>query len=304
MHRRDFLKHLAALGLAVGVGRYLPLPEAVWAMSPEARPEPLVARVQGADYAKLVVDAVQALGGMQKFVKPGEVVVVKPNIGWDRAPELGANTHPLVVRKTVEMCLEAGAKKVTVLDRTCDNPQRSYINSGIKGAVEAIGDKRAATAYMDERRFVKLAIQKARLLKEWYFYQDILEADRFINIPVAKVHSEAVLTQALKNMMGAIGGWRARIHVGIHQNIADMNLVLRPDLNILDATRIMVKNGPKGGSPSDVQVKNLVFASADPVALDAVGTGLFGLTPEDVGHIRLAHEAGRGEMDLKKIKVV
>jgi uncharacterized protein (DUF362 family) len=108
----------------------------------------------------------------------------------------------------------------------------------------------------------------------------------------------------LKNMMGAIGGWRGRIHVGLHQNIADMNLILRPDLHILDATRIMLKNGPSGGSLEDVAVKNLVFAGTDPVALDALGTGLFGMKPEDIGYITKAHQAGRGEMDLNKIKVI
>lgn len=108
----------------------------------------------------------------------------------------------------------------------------------------------------------------------------------------------------LKNMMGAIGGWRGRIHVGLHQNIADMNLLLRPDLHILDATRIMLRNGPSGGRLEDVEVRNLVFAGTDPVALDAYGTTLFGLKPADIGHIVKAHQAGRGEMDLTRIKVL
>jgi uncharacterized protein (DUF362 family) len=146
-------------------------------------------------------------------------------------------------------------------------------------------------------------IEKAKALKKWLFYKDILEADRFINIPVAKQHAEARLTMCLKNMMGAIGGWRGRIHVGLHQNIADMNLLLRPDLHILDATRILLRNGPKGGKVEDVEVKNLLFAGTDPVALDAYGAGLFGLKPEDLGYIVKAHQAGRGEMDLGKIKV-
>jgi uncharacterized protein (DUF362 family) len=151
---------------------------------------------------------------------------------------------------------------------------------------------------------VELNIEKARSLKKWYFYKDILEADRFINIPVAKQHSEAYLTMCLKNMMGVIGGWRGRIHVGLHQNIADMNLLLRPDLHVLDATRILLRNGPKGGKLEDVAVKNLLFAGTDPVALDAYGAGLFGLKPKDLGYVVKAHQAGRGEMDLDKIKVL
>ena len=197
------------------------------------------------------------------------MVVVKPNMAWDRTPEMGANAHPVVVRQVVELCLEAGAKQVKVLDHTCDDARKAYATSGIKAAVEAIKDPRAVVEYVDERRFVELTVEKAKALKKWFFYKDILEADRFINIPVAKQHAESRLTMCLKNMMGAIGGWRGRIHVGLHQNIADMNLVLRPDLHILDATRILLRNGPKGGKVEDVEVKNLLFAGTDPVALDA-----------------------------------
>ena len=304
MHRRDFLKYLAAFSLTAGVGRRLVLPEELWAMAPDQAPEPLVAQTQGPNYAHLVGDALQALGGMKKFVNPGEVVVVKPNMAWDRPPEMAANAHPMVVRKVVELCLEAGAKQVKVLDHSCDDARKAYAASGIKAAVEDIKDPRAVVEYVDERRFVELSIEKAKNLKKWFFYKDILEADRFINIPVAKQHSESRLTMCLKNMMGAIGGWRGRIHVGLHQNIADMNLLLRPDLHVLDATRILRRNGPKGGDVADVEVKNLLFAGTDPVALDSVGAGLFGLKPADLGYIVKAHQAGRGEMDLSKIKVV
>ena len=304
MHRRDFLRYMAALGLVAGVRRRLVLPEEVWAMAPPQTPEPLLAKSQGSNYAHLVGDAIQALGGMKKFVNPGEVVVVKPNMAWDRTPELAANAHPLVVRQVVELCLETGAKQVKVLDNTCDDARKAYESSGIKAAVEGIKDPRAVVEFVDERRFVELNIEKARSLKKWYFYKDILEADRFINIPVAKQHSEAGLTMCLKNMMGAIGGWRGRIHVGLHQNIADMNLLLRPDLHVLDATRILLRSGPKGGKLEDVAVKNLLFAGTDPVALDAYGAGLFGLKPKDLGYVVKAHQAGRGEMDLDKIKVL
>jgi uncharacterized protein (DUF362 family) len=303
MHRRDFLKQMAALGLTCGAGR-LVLPEEVWAMAPAEVPQPVVAKAQGTNYAQLVGDTIQALGGMKKFVNPGEVVVVKPNMAWDRPPEMAANANPEVVKQVVELCLEAGAKQVKVLDNTCHDARKAYSNSGIKAAVEAIKDPRAVVEFVDERNFVEVNIEKAKALKKWYFYKPILEADRFINIPIAKNHSEARLTMCLKNMMGAIGGWRGRIHVGLHQNIADMNLLLRPDLHVLDATRILLKNGPSGGRLEDVEVKNLIFAGADPVALDALGTGLFGMQPADIGYIARAHQAGRGEMDLNKIKVL
>lgn len=304
MHRRDFFRHLAALGLMAGAGRYWILPEQLWAMSPKDKPQAVLAKVQGTNYAQITGEAVQALGGMKKFVNAGEVVVVKPNMAWDRAPELAANAHPDVVRQVVELCLDAGAKKVKVLDHTCHDARKAYKNSGIQAAVEGLKDPRAVVEFVDERRFVEMQVEGAKALKKWYFYKDILEADRFINIPIAKHHSESRLTMSLKNMMGAIGGWRGRIHVGLHQNIADMNLLLRPDLNILDATRILLKNGPSGGRKEDVEVRNVVLAGPDPVALDAYGTTLFGLKPGDLGYITKAHEAGRGEMDLGKIKVL
>ena len=304
MQRREFLKQLAALGAVAGAGGLTVMPRELWAMAPKDKPQPLLAKVQGTNYAQITGEAIQALGGMKKFVNPGEVVVVKPNMAWDRSPELAANAHPLVVRQVVELCLDAGAKKVKVLDRTCHDARKAYKNSGIQDAVAGLKDPRAVVEFVDERRFVELKVEGAKALKKWSFYKDILDADRFINIPIAKHHSESRLTMCLKNMMGAIGGWRGRIHVGLHQNIADMNLILRPDLHILDATRIMVANGPSGGRLEDVQVKNLVFAGADPVALDAYGTTLFGLKPGDIGYITKAHEAGRGEMDLTKIKVL
>jgi uncharacterized protein (DUF362 family) len=304
MQRREFLKQLAALGAVAGAGRLTVMPQELWAMSPKEKPQAVLSKVQGTNYAQITGEAIQALGGMKKFVNPGEVVVVKPNMAWDRAPELAANAHPDVVRQVVELCLDAGAKKVKVLDRTCHDARKAYKNSGIQDAVEGLKDPRAVVEFVDERRFVEMKVEGAKALRKWSFYKDILEADRFINIPIAKQHAESRLTMSLKNMMGAIGGWRGRIHVGLHQNIADMNLILRPDLHVLDATRILVKNGPSGGRKEDVEVKNLVFAGPDPVALDAYGTMLFGLKPGDIGYITKAFELGRGEMDLTKIKVL
>jgi uncharacterized protein (DUF362 family) len=305
MDRREFLQRVAALGLAAGVGNIFTFPPELLAMAPESRPEPVLATSTGTNYAHIVGDVVQSLGGMKKFVNPNEVVVVKPNMAWDRTPEMGANSNPIVVRKVVELCLEAGAKKVKVLDHTCHDARRAYTNSGIKAAVEDIKDSRAVVEFVDERKFVEMNIPKAKSLKKWSFYKDILAADRFINIPIAKHHSEARLTMAMKNMMGAIGGWRGRCHVGLHQNIADMNLVLRADLTILDATRIMTQGGPSGGKPEYVQVKNLVVAGVDPVAIDAYGTQtLFGMNPSDIGYIVKGHELGLGEMDVNKIKIL
>jgi uncharacterized protein (DUF362 family) len=304
MDRREFLKKAAALGLVAGAGKWLVMPEESWAMSPMDKPQAIIAKAEGDKWAQITGEAIQKLGGMKKFVNAGETVVVKPNMAWDRTPEMAANAHPAVVRQVVELCLEAGAKQVKVLDHTCHDARKAYAASGIPAAVEAIKDPRVKVEFIDERRFVEIKAEKAKALKKWYYYKDILEADRFINIPVAKHHSEARLTMCLKNMMGAIGGWRGRCHVGLHQNIADMNLVLRPDLHILDCTRILLRNGPSGGRLEDVEIKNLVLAGPDPVALDAFGTSLFGLKPGDIGYIARAAELNRGEMDLSKMKFI
>jgi uncharacterized protein (DUF362 family) len=302
MDRREFLQRAAALGLLAGAGRWLVMPRELWAMAPPDRPQPLIAKTEGTKWDRITGEAIQKLGGMKKFVNSGETVVVKPNMAWARAPEMAANAHPDVVRQVVELCLDAGAKQVKVLDHTCHDARRAYKQSGIQDAVLGLKDPRAVVEFVDQRRFIKIKAEKAKSLKEWPYYKDCLEADRFINIPVAKNHSEARLTLCLKNMMGAIGGWRGRCHVGLHQNIADMNLVLRPDLHVLDCTRILLRNGPSGGDVADVAVKNLIFAGPDPVALDAQGATLFGLAPEDLGYIVRAHALGLGEMDLGQVK--
>jgi uncharacterized protein (DUF362 family) len=302
MDRREFLKKAAALGVVAGAGRWLVMPEELWAMAPKDKPQAVIARVEGPRWDLITGEAIQKLGGMKTFVNPGDTVVVKPNMAWTRAPEMAANAHPAVVRQVVELCLEAGAKQVKVLDHTCQDARHTYKKSGIQDAVLGLKDSRAVMEFVDTRRFVKIRAEKAKALKEWPYYKDCLEADCFINIPVAKHHSEARLTMCLKNMMGAIGGWRGRCHIGLHQNIADMNLVLRPDLHVLDCTRILLRNGPSGGDVNDVAVKNLVFAGPDPVALDAQGTTLFGLAPEDIGYIARSQALGLGTMDLSKVK--
>ena len=289
--------------MLAGAGSLWVLPRELWAMAPkEAAPQPLLSKAEGTNWTQLAGDAVQKLGGMKKFVNPGEVVVVKPNIAWDRTPELGANSHPAVVRQVVELCLEAGAKKVRVIERPSLSTRGPFEYSGIKAAVEAIRDSRVTVEYTDDRRFVDLTLDRFKAFTKYSFYKDILEADRLINIPVAKVHSLTGVTISLKNMMGPIGGARSKLHMKIDDAIADLNLVFRPDLHVVDATRIMVKNGPTGGHKEDVVVKNLVFAGTDPVALDAFGTTLFGLKPADIAHIVKANQAGRGEIDLAKIK--
>ena len=180
------------------------------------------------------------------YVRPGDRVVVKPNIGWDRSPEQGANTHPAVVRAIVEQVLEAGAARVLVFDRTCNEPRRCYKNSGIEDALSSLGNK-VRVEHIDERKFVPVEVARGKALTELSIYRDALEADCYINVPVAKHHGLSRLTLGLKNSMGVLGGNRGQMHHGIGQKLADLATVLRPTLNVIDATRMLMDNGPQGG---------------------------------------------------------
>jgi uncharacterized protein (DUF362 family) len=262
---------------------------------------PVVAVAEGKDHAQLAKKAIAALGGMGRFVKNGDVVVVKPNMGWDRTPEQAANTNPLVVRAVVEEVLRAGAKKVKVFDRTCNDERRCYANCGIPAALK--GMKNVEVKYMDSDRYRKVPI-KGGVLSEWELYDEVLKADVFINVPVAKHHGLTRLTLGLKNVMGVMGGNRGSIHKKIDGALADVNSVLKSHLVVVDATRVLIAHGPQGGALGDVRVLNKVLASTDIVAADAYATTLFGLKPKDIAVTVAAAKRGLGEMDLKKVKIV
>jgi uncharacterized protein (DUF362 family) len=301
MDRRAFLKEVALW--SAGLTLIPPLVEVI----PEARAEankPLVAVAEGSDYAALASRVLAPLGGMAALVKKGDRVVVKPNIGWDRTPEQAANTHPEVVKALIKLALEAGAGQILVFDRTCNEERRCYVNSGIKKAVESLGDRRVSCPFIDERKFVPVRLAKGKSIQEWEFYKDALEADCYINVPVAKHHSSAGLSLGLKNIMGIIGGSRGKIHFSLGQRIADLNLVIKPRVTIIDATRILLRNGPQGGDLRDVKTLHTLLASTDIIAVDAYATTLFQLKPEEVEATVAGYKLGLGELDLKKIKIV
>ena len=262
---------------------------------------PVVAVAEGADHARTTRNALAALGGMGRFVKQGATVVVKPNMGWDRSAEYGANTNPVVVKTIVEECLRAGAKKVKVFDRTCNDERRCYVNSGIEPALK--GMKNVEVKHLENERYRKVAINGA-VLKEWELYGEALSADVYINLPVAKHHGLSRLTLGLKNVMGIMGGNRGSIHKQLDGALADINAAFKPHLTVIDATRILTAHGPQGGDLRDVKVLNKVIASTDVVAADAFATTLFGLKPEDIPVTVAAHRRGLGEMDLKKVRIV
>lgn len=257
---------------------------------------PDLAAVQGPS-APATRRAVELLGGMRRFVRPGAKVVVKPNIGFDRVPEQAANTNPDVVAEVVRMALEAGAAEVRIFDHTSHEASRCYRSSGVERAVAAIGDRRVRLLIPDPQRYVDVRIRGGARLSSWPFYEDAVRADVFINCPVAKQHVLSGLTMGLKNMMGAIGGRRSDIHDGFEDKIVDLNLARSSHLTVLDATRILRAHGPEGGSLLDVARPGIVVAGANVVAVDAYGTRFFGMKPGEVPAIRRAADRGLGPID-------
>ena len=295
--RREFIK-IAGLSTAAATGVFPALP-LIGSNEQPALPMDL-AVVQDGEPAAMVRKAVEMLGGMSKFVKKGQTVVVKPNIGWDRVPEQAATTNPDVVAEVVRLCKEAGAAKVMVFDNTCNQARRCYRRSQIQQKAKQAG---ASVSFMYKQKFQKVTIPKGVAIKSWEIYRDALKADVLINVPIAKHHSLCKVTLGMKNIMGLIGGNRGKIHNHFAQKITDLNTIIRPQLTILDAVRILLRNGPQGGNLSDVKRMNMIIAGVDVVAVDAFGATLFGHKPEQIGFLREAHSRGLGELYLSKLKI-
>jgi uncharacterized protein (DUF362 family) len=242
------------------------------------------------------------VGGIERYVKQGADVIVKPNIcNAYHGPEYASTTNPEVVAAIVALCLHAGAKSVRVMDFPFGGTaQNAYETSGIAQAVEAAGGK---MVLMNSLKYKKVEIPNSLALKRTEVYADILNADTVINVPIAKHHSGARLTLGLKNLMGVILN-RGTLHAnGLHQSIADLSRVVKPHLTVIDATRILVANGPTGGSLNDVRQMDTIIASTDVVAADAYAATLFNMTGADIEYIRLADQLGLGTMDLKSINI-
>jgi len=301
MKRRDFLVKGLGAGFAAGLlAKHSNIFSAESIISPSKGSFDLVA-VMGGEPDAMFDRAIASMGGIGKYVKKGMRVVVKPNIGWDKTPEYAANTNPLLVKRIVEHCLQAGAKEVLVFDNTCDQWQRCYSNSGIEKAVKDAGGK--IIPGNNEGYYHPVNIPKGKRLKQTKEHEAILESDVFINVPVLKSHGGATLTIAMKNMMGIIwdrGYWHRN---DLHQCIADFASYRKPTLNVIDAYRVMKQHGPKGVSLSDVTTMKALIVSEDIVAADAAAAKLFGLNPSDVDYIRIASEMGIGNMNLEKLNI-
>lgn len=260
--------------------------------------------VRGEDVVAMFDKAMEEMGGMSQWVKPGQTVVVKPNIGWDVVPERAANTNPDLVGAVVRHCIDAGARRVTVFDHTCDNWQLSYTNSGIEKAVQDAGGRMVPGNF--ERNYRDVTIPGAQRLKEAKVHEQIIENDVFINVPVLKHHGSTMLTIAMKNLMGVVFDRRFWHRNDLHQCIADFCLYRKPDLNIIDAMLVMTQNGPRGTSTADLVRKNSILVSSDIVAVDAASALLFGTQPDKVGYLTIAEQMNLGNVDLsgKNIKRV
>jgi len=292
--RREFLGEMTLLA-----GGAAALAAGVPALAAEAGPADLIV-VSGEDPKAMVKKAIEEMGGMKKFVSKGDVVVIKPNIAFERTPEQGANTNPAVVAALIELALDAGAKEVKVIERTIQNPQRCYAASGIADAAKAAG---ARVLFTSDLQTATIPVKKGVHLKESAVWKDALECDCYINVPVAKHHAMTQLTCAMKNHMGLTTDNRRMWHANLDQAIADFASAFTPKLNVVDAYRVILRNGPMGGNLQDVQMVKKCIVGVNQASIDAYGVTLLGRKPEEIRHVALAGKLGVGEIDLAKLKI-
>lgn len=284
INRREFLARTAASTAA------LLFP---WHLSAEETRQTTLVLIRGGSPEEAFQAAMKTLGGISQFAPAGRKVVIKPNIGWDRTPAQGADTDPELVAAVIKAFIKAGAK-VDLFDNTCNTAQRCYRRSGIAEAAREAG---ANVFFMHEKRFTEVALPEGAVIKSWPIYRNYLEADLRVNLPILKHHSLAGLTMGLKNLMGIMGGSRPSLHNGFDQKLIDIITPILPELTVLDARRVLLRNGPQGGNPDDVKIMNALIAGFDPVAVDAEGARLFGREPRELKYLAEAERRGLGKME-------
>jgi len=307
MQRREFLiktaKAAALAAAATGTGAFFhnritreAEPVVIKQLSfevPFDRDFPQVALARNEDTLRALASALDSIGGIGRFIHPGERVTIKPNVGWDRTPEQAANTNPVLVGEMVRLCLEAGASRVIVTDVTCNDPRRCFLRSGINDAASTAG---ASVILPEEADFVQADLD-GRLLTVWPVLKHFIETDRFINMPIVKQHSLTGCTIGMKNLYGILGGRRNRLHQQIDQSIVDLADYCSPTLTVVDASRVLQRSGPQGGSLDDVTIHHSVLCATDQVAADSRAVEFLGLTGAEIDHILLAEKAGLGRVD-------
>lgn len=304
MNRKEFLKTLGVTGAAFAVSGFDSLD--VFAQNNQKDgPVDLVA-VMGGEPDVMLRKAISELGGIDRFVKKGQKVVLKPNIGWDKKPEFAANTNPVLVAEMVKMCLAAGASEVVVFDQTCDQMRPCYTNSGIEKAAQDAGAK--VLPADNERYFREIELPEGKKLRKAKFHHALIDCDVWFNMPILKVHGGAKMTIAMKNYMGIIWDRRFFHSTDLQQCIADVcTWEKKPVLNIVDAYRILKSNGPKGRTEADAVLVKALLASPDIVAVDTASTKLAqqftNINVEDVGHIKAAEELKLGTTNVDSLNV-
>jgi uncharacterized protein (DUF362 family) len=260
---------------------------------------PQMAIIQGDDPAQLARHALEELGGIGRFVSRGDIVLVKPNIGWDRTPEQAANTNPDVVAEIVRQCSQSGAKRVIVTDVSCNEPRRCFQRSGIAEAAQLAG---AEVILPDPSRFKEVDLQ-GEVLGRWQVFDAFLNVDKVINVPIAKHHSLTGTTLGMKNWYGMLGGPRNQLHQKIHESLVDLADFVRPTLTVIDCYRILLRNGPTGGNLDDVLLKRTLVASTDPVAIDAyVAKAYWNLEVDALPYLKMAAKRGLGTYEFEKLR--
>ena len=307
MNRRNFLRSIALTGAAFTIKESdaMSMLSQSFNSQSAANTYDLVA-IMGGEPEAMFRKAIAEMGGMKKFISPGDKVVVKPNIGWDQPIEMGSNTNPKLVVEIIKQCFDAGAKEVTVFDHTCDNWRKCYANSGIEEAAKAAGAK---VVPGDQESYYKtVSIPEGRSLKTTKIHEAIVDCDKWINVPVLKNHGGAQLTISMKNYMGIV--WdRGYFHANdLQQCIADVcTYEKRPVLNVVDAYRLMKTSGPRGKSDADVVLSKGLFMSQDIVAVDTAAANFFNqvreMPLEKVAHIGKAQELKLGTMDLGSLNI-
>ncbi|MCF8110618.1 MAG: DUF362 domain-containing protein [Desulfobacteraceae bacterium] len=296
--RRTFLKQARAI-LCLAGGSML-LPPRIWA----DKVKPDIAVVNG-EIEQAVKKAVQILGGMARFVKPGSRVVIKPNMSFDTGPERASNTHPLVVKTLAQMCMDSGAERVLVLDNPLRPAERCIENSGIGEACESV-KRGIVRTFTDSSRFEEVKIRNGKTLKKTEVMKEVLNSDVLIAAPVAKTHSGAGVSLSMKGMMGLIYNRGIMHRLDLHESIVDLASLLTPQLTLIDASRVLSSGGP--GGPGKVLTPGNIIASTDMVAADAYTVSAFQwyggrYDPDQIKHIRLAHRRKIGRMDIENLNI-
>ncbi|MDR1780523.1 MAG: DUF362 domain-containing protein [Tannerella sp.] len=308
MKRRDFLRNSVMVGASAALSlNFEGLEAALTSKTVKVETAPDLVAVMGGEPEAMLDKALEALGGIGKFVKQGQKVLIKPNIGWDRTPELAGNTNPQLISALIKRCLSAGASKVTVFDHTCDNWQKCYTSSGIEAAVKAAGG--SILPGNDEQYYKKeIELPQGVTLKKAKIHDALAEADVWFNVPILKNHGGAKLSCAMKNYMGVVWDRRIFHSSDLQQCIADIcTWTKKPVLNIVDAYRIMHQNGPQGKSAADVATVKSLIASTDIVATDVAALRFFNqvkkLDLNAVSHIGKGEALKLGTTDIDKLNI-